>query len=238
MNEIFTPIKQTKISEEIAGQLKSLIFEGKLKPGEKLPSERDLAKSLNVSRVSLREALNTLQGMGLLEVQHGNRTFVRPITTGSIYDPLLSFIKKSPANTLKVFEIRKFLEIGIVFLAAQRATDNEIKQLEKSLKELEEDLGKNRLGAKSDMDFHLIIARATHNWAYVHMMQTIYDLLQEELRLAWGGVFGEKDKRKMLFEQHKRIFNAVRDRDPEKGAEEAKAHLNFVEKNWENAMLK
>ena len=208
MNEIFKPIKQIKIAEEIVNQLKSLIFEGKLKPGEKLPSERELAKSLNVSRVSLREALNTLQGMGLLEIQHGNRSFIRPITTRSVYDPLVSFSKSSPANILKVFEIRKYLEIGAVSLAAERATDNEIKQLEKILEEMEEDLEKNRLGAKSDIDFHLIISRTTHNWAYINLMETLYDLLQEELRIAWGGVFVEKDKRKMLFQQHKNIFDA------------------------------
>ena len=104
MNEIFAPIKQKKISEEIADQLKSLIYQGQLKPGQRLPPERDLAKSLGVSRVSLREALNTLQGMGLLEIQQGNRTFVRPITTLSVYDPLVSFSKGSPANMMQVFE--------------------------------------------------------------------------------------------------------------------------------------
>ena len=74
-NFIFTPIRPKRISDEIVNQLKSLIFNGKLKPGEKIPPERELAKSLNVSRVSLREALNTLQGMGLIEIQQGNSWF-------------------------------------------------------------------------------------------------------------------------------------------------------------------
>ena len=236
MDTLYSPIKPKRISEEIVEQIKALIFEGSLKPGESLPSERELAKSLNVSRVSLREALNTLQGMGLLEIQQGNRTCVRPITTRSIHDPLVSFAKNSPANILKVFEIRKYLEIGCVALAAERATVQEIEQLEEILKEMEEDLKKNRLGAKTDLDFHALLASATHNQAYAHLMHTLYDLLQEELRIAWGGIFKKRDKRNKLFQQHKNILEAVKQRDPERGREEALAHLQFVEERWEKSL--
>ncbi len=236
MNSLYSPIKPKRISEEIVEQIKNLIFAGNLKPGESLPSERDLAKSLNVSRVSLREALNTLQGMGLLEIQQGNRTCVRPITTRSIHDPLVSFAKNSAANILKVFEIRKYLEVGCAALAAERATDQEIEQLEEILDEMEEDLKKNRLGAKTDLDFHALLAQATHNQAYVHLMNTIYDLLQEELRIAWGGIFKKRDQRNKLFQQHKNILEAVKQRDPERGREEALAHLRFVEEKWEKAL--
>ena len=236
MNDLYTPIKPKRISEEIVGQIKALIFEGKLKPGETLPSERELSKSLNVSRVSLREALNTLQGMGLLEIQQGNRTCVRPITTRSIGDPLVSFAKKSPENILKIFEIRKYLELGSVALAAVRATDEEILLLKKISKEMEDDLKKNRLGAKADHDFHTTLAEATHNEAYIHLMKTIYDLLQEELRIAWGGVFRKANRRKKLFQQHQKILDAVIAHDPKKGREEALNHLHFVEENWKNAL--
>jgi GntR family transcriptional regulator, transcriptional repressor for pyruvate dehydrogenase complex len=236
MDTLYSPIKPKRISEEIVEQIKTLIFEGNLKPGESLPPERELSKSLNVSRVSLREALNTLQGMGLLEIQQGNRSCVRPITTRSIHDPLVSFAKNSPGNILKVFEIRKYLEIGSVALAAERATNREIEQLGNILTEMDEDLRKNRLGAKADLDFHSLLAEATHNQAYVHLMNTIYDILQEELRIAWGGIFRKKDKRKKLFEQHLKIFDAVKNRDPESGREEALVHLRFVEERWKKAL--
>jgi len=140
MNERFSPIEQKRVSEEIVEQFKYLIFNEKLKPSERLPPERELAKSLNVSRVSLREALNTLQGMGLVETQQGNRSFVRPITTRSIHDPLVSFSKSSPSNILKVFEVRKHLEIVSVSLAVERSTNDDIKKLEKIIKVMEEDL--------------------------------------------------------------------------------------------------
>ena len=108
MDPRYLPIKPRKISDEIVEQIKSLILQGNLKPGESLPPERTLAKSLNVSRVSLREALNALQGMGLLEIQQGNRTCVRPITTRSIHDPLVSFTKASLSD-FQVFSEFKHL---------------------------------------------------------------------------------------------------------------------------------
>jgi len=236
MNNLYSPIKPRKISDEIVEQIKALILNGNLKPGESLPPERTLAKSLNVSRVSLREALNTLQGMGLLEIQQGNRTCVRPITTRSIHDPLVSFAKSSPANIMKIFEIRKYLELGIVAMAAERATKEQIVFLEKLLEEMEEDLRKNRLGAKADHEFHTTLAEATHNEAYIHLVKTIYDLLQEELRIAWGGIFRKKNTRKKLFGQHKDILEAVKARDPERGREMALAHLRFVEEKWQAAL--
>jgi GntR family transcriptional regulator, transcriptional repressor for pyruvate dehydrogenase complex len=237
MNEIFSPIKQRKISEEIADQLKSTIFSGKLKPGQKLPPERELAKSLNVSRVSLREALNSLQGMGLLEIQRGNRTFVRPITTRSMHDPLVAFCKSSPWSILKVLELRKHLEIGAASLAAELASEEHVGMLQKALAEMEEDLKKNRLGARSDLSFHHTIVEATNNQAFVHIMATIYDLLQEELRIAWGGVFKKRDSRRKLLEQHQSIYRAIRDHEPQKAAEETRLHLTFVEKEWRDALM-
>jgi len=236
MNGMYIPIKPKRISEEIVEQIKNLIFQGKLKPGEKLLPERDLSRALNVSRVSLREALNTLQGMGLLEIQQGNRTFVRPITTLSLHDPLVSFIKGSSTAVLEMFELRKYLEIGCISLAAERAEREEVEELKRILHVMEDDVKKDRLGAKSDLDFHSTIARATHNIAYIHMMHTVYDLLKEELLIAWGSVFREKNRRRKLLGQHQNIFNAIEERNSPRAAQEGLAHLNFVQESWQSAL--
>jgi GntR family transcriptional repressor for pyruvate dehydrogenase complex len=236
MNEIYRPIKPKRISEEIVEQMKSLIFEGKLNPGERLPPERELADSLNVSRVSLREALNTLQGMGLLEIQQGNRTYVRPITTRSVHDPLVAFCKSSPTSVFQLLELRKHLEIGAASLAAERATPEHIKRLERILGEMKEDFQKNRLGARTDLEFHYTIAETTQNHAFLHLISTIHDLLQEELRVAWGSVFNKKDKRRRLMEQHQNIFYAIQNHDGQRAGEEAGLHLDFVEREWKDAL--
>jgi GntR family transcriptional regulator, transcriptional repressor for pyruvate dehydrogenase complex len=236
--DVFTPVKPKRISDDIVKQLSSLISSGKLQPGEKLPPERELAKSLNVSRVSLREALNTLQGMGLIEIQQGNRTFVRPMTTRSISDPFVLFCKQSPKNILQVFEVRKCLEIETVALAAERANPKQVQEMEGVIKRMEEDLKKGRLGAKSDLDFHSAIVNATQNLAFKHLMTTLYDLLQEELRIAWGGIFNSLDSRKVLLQQHSNILLAIKGRDPDKGRKVSREHLEFVEQKWKAAFSK
>ena len=235
--DVFLPIKPKKISEEIVKQLRALIFEGKLQPGEKLPPERELARSLSVSRPPLREALNTLQGMGLIEIQQGNRTFVRPITTRSIYDPLVSFSKESPQNFLQVFEVRKYLDIGSVSLAAERATSKQIKKLEKLIHQMEDDLKNDRLGAKPDLDFHIEIVKITGNYVYRHLVSTIYDLMQGEMRIAWGGIFNNPESKAALLNQHKKIFNAIKSKEPEEGRRSAHEHLDYAEKKWAEALL-
>lgn len=234
---VFSPIKPKKMSEEIVTQLRSLIFEGTLRPGEKLPPERILATLLNVSRPPLREALNALQGMGLIEIQQGNRTFVRPITTRSVYDPLVSFCKASPQNILQIFEVRKQLEIGSVSLAAERATAEQIESLDEIIRQMIEDVKMGHLGAKTDLDFHTAVADATQNHAYKHILATIYDLLQEELRIAWGSTFNNLKSRKALLQQHKNILNAIKNHDPEKGRIVACEHVEFVEQDWKRAFL-
>jgi GntR family transcriptional repressor for pyruvate dehydrogenase complex len=235
--EVFFPVKPKKISEEIVKQLRDLIFSGKLQPGKKLPPERELAKSLNVSRPPLREALNTLQGMGIIEIQQGNRSFVRPITTRSIYDPLVSYSKESPQNILQVFEVRKYLDIGAVSLAAERATPKQIMKLEKFVDQLEGDLKKGRLGAKPDLDFHMEIVKITGNHVYHHLVSTIYDLLQEEYRIAWGGIFNNPESKTVLLEQHKKIVSAIKMNNPQKGRRSAREHLDYAEKKWAEALL-
>ena len=174
--------------------------------------------------------------MGLLEIQQGNRTCVRPITTRSIHDPLVSFTKASLSNFIKVFEVRKYLEVGSAALAAERATRQEIDRLGEIVQEMEQDLKRNRLGAKTDFDFHATITEATHNEAYNHIMHTIHDLLQEEMRIAWGSIFRKKDKRKKLFDQHKKLYQAIRQHDSEKSAEEALVHLSFAEQNFREGL--
>lgn len=238
MDDVFKPIRLKKISEEIVERLRDAIFEERLKPGQKLPAERELAKSLGVSRVSLREALNTLQAMGLLEIQQGNRTFVRPLTTLSIYDPLVSFTKKSTQNMLQVLEVRKHVEAGITALAAEKATEEELERLKEIVGEMEADLKNRRLGAKTDLDFHTTLAEAAHNYPFQHLMKTIYDLLQEELRIAWGSVFPKTNQRTMLLTQHKEILAAILARDPKRAGEAAYAHLQFVEERWVESLTK
>ena len=144
----------------------------------------------------------------------------------------MAFLKASESNVFKLLEIRKYLEIGSVSLATERATSSEIQKLQKILGVMEEDINRNRLGAKADVEFHITIAEATRNQLYIHFMHTIYDLLQDKIRNAWGGVFRKKNRRTKLLKQHMGILEAIKNRDRLMGLEKAMIHFDYVDENW------
>ena len=222
---MFKSIKRQRVSDEIVNQVKNLISEGKLKPGDRLPPERELIKEFGVSRPSIREALNSLVAQGFLEVKQGNRTFVKSITSEKIQDPLSLLLKADTKKIFDLIEVRKAMETWGAFHAAQRVTEEDIKRLEGIIAKMKAALDESKPWVKQDADFHLAMAQATHNTIQTHMMFTIYDLLRESV----ARVFRDQGKAKKLFHQHYRIFSAIKNRSPEKARERMLEHLNYVE---------
>jgi GntR family transcriptional repressor for pyruvate dehydrogenase complex len=221
---MFKSVKHTRVSDEIIDQIKSLISEGILKPGDRLPPERELVKKFGVSRPSLREALNSLVAMRFLEVKT-KRTFVKSVTSERRQDPLSLLIKTDTQKIFDLIEVRKAIEVWSAFHAAQRATEEDIKRLESIIKEMKKGFGEGRSWEKQDADFHLALAQTTHNTIQTHIMSTIYDLLRESV----ARVFTDQEKIKKLLHQHYRIFNAIKNHSPDKARERTLEHLNYVE---------
>jgi GntR family transcriptional repressor for pyruvate dehydrogenase complex len=221
---MFKSIKHTKVSDEIVNQIKSQISEGMLKPGDRLPPERELVNQFGVSRPSLREALNFLVAMGFLEVR-GKRTYIKSVASESMQNPLSLLIKADTQKIFDLIEVRKAIEVWGAFLAAQRATEEDIKQLENIIEEMRKSFEEGRSWEKQDADFHLGIAQATHNTIQTHIMSTIYDLLRESM----AKVFKDRTKVKKLIDQHRRIFSAIKNHSPDKARERTLEHLNYVE---------
>jgi len=222
---MFSPIRHTRVSDEIVNQVKNLISKGTLKPGDQLPPERELIKQFGVSRPTLREALKSLIAMGFLEVAQTKRTFVKSVISDRMQDPLTLLIKTDTQKIFDLIEVRKALEAWSAFLAAERATEDDIKQLESIIKEMKTAAEKGRFWEKEDADFHLAIAQATHNTIQTHIMSTIYDLLRESV----AKVFTDQAKLKRLLHQHYRIFSAIKNHSPEKARDRTLEHLNYVD---------
>jgi len=220
----FKSVKHTKVSDEIVHQVKTIISEGKLKPGDRLPPERELIKEFGVSRPSLREALNTLVAVGFLEVK-GKRTFIKSVASESMQNPLSLLIKADAKKIFDLIEVRKAIEVWGASLAAQRATEEDIKQLAGIIGEMKKAFEEGRSWEKQDADFHLGIAQATHNTIQIHIMSTIYDLLRESM----VRVFRDRSKVKKLLDHHHRMFSAIKNHSPDKARERTLEHLNYVE---------
>lgn len=225
----FQPIKPKKISSQIAEQIRSSILAGEFTPGEKLPPERELAEMFGVSRPSVREALNILTSSGMVMSYQGGGTVVKSLVEISAGNPLSDLIKGEQARALDVIEVRKCMEAWTSYYAAKRALPEDLRKMEQIVVEMERNLEGMKPSQDLDANFHIIIAQATHNIVWLHLMQSIFDAMKEFQRGVWRVVYQTEEDHLMLFRHHRAVFEAIRDRDAERARDEMLAHLNFAE---------
>ena len=223
--QIFRPIKQEKLSVKISSQIKTLIIEGELKPGDPLPPERELMRLLNVSRPSIREALKSLIGMGFLEASKGNRTIVKSLASGRMLDPLHQLLQDNITIVFELIEVRKAIEAWNAYYAAKRATPADIVRLEKNIAAMKEKVGDPDFAIeKVDADFHMAISEATHNKIQTHIMFTIYDTIRESI-----GKYFQSINFNDVYHQHQDIVLAIKKKNPDAAREKILEHLEYVE---------
>jgi GntR family transcriptional repressor for pyruvate dehydrogenase complex len=222
---MFKPIKHNKVSDEIVNQIKTQISEGMLKPGDRLPPERELVKEFGVSRPSLREALNTLVAQGFLGVK-GKRTFVKSVASESMQDPLSLLIKSDTQKIFDLIEVRKALETWNAYFAAKRATVDDIALLEELIESMRKTIEEHGTAfEEQDADLHLAIARATHNTLQAHLMFTIHDTLKEFIGRYYTIMRDDKN----IFDQHTKIVEAIKNKAPDLARREVFRHLEYIE---------
>ncbi|HDZ23996.1 MAG TPA: FadR family transcriptional regulator [Desulfobacteraceae bacterium] len=226
---MFHRISPKKISDEIIEQFKTLVSTGELKPGDELPSEREMAESIGVSRPPLREALNALQAMGFIEIRPRSRILVKSLTQKPVEDPLSLLISDDPEKFFELLDIRRAMESWASFNAAKKATESDIKRLEQIIARDQENLRNNREDAKTDADFHISIALAAHNTVLSHLTASCYNMLWSTQKMSRKQLFRKKENKQRIAEQHLRIFQAIKSRNPDQASREARRHINFVE---------
>lgn len=224
------PIKTKKIYEEIVEQIKQLILDGHIKPGDKLPSERHLVESFKVSRASIREALSALEMMGLIEVRTGEGAYFRQLQADSMAVSLTWALSMEKGSVMELLEVRRMMEVQAVGYAAERASAEELNELEAILNSMQLNLyNSGALSEKADHSFHYNIARATHNKIIIRLMDTISDHLQHLIRASRSKLYEGKYTPELLYEEHVRIFLALKDRNVEEARKQMTIHLNGVE---------
>lgn len=217
----YKPIKQEKISTLIVDQIKSHIIKGNLNPGDPLPSERELMKSLHVSRSSLREALKVLNALGFIEIAQRKRTRVKSLVPGSFVDPIRRILKENLDTVLEVHDVRTCLELWNVYYAAKRATDKNIERLKENIESMEKKIIAKKSLIDDDAAFHLEISGATHNKIQTHLMYSIYALIRTTV-----GICYETDESLDILEEHQNIYQAIKDKNPELARQKMNIHLD------------
>lgn len=226
----FQSVKVPRLSETIAAQIEQLVIEGALKPGERLPPERELAQKLAVSRPSLREAIVVLESRGLLESRRGGGTFVCDLTAPGLTDPLMHLMESHPETAYDILELRAALEQTAAYFAALRRTesDREILRRRFDAMDLDPEHYDAVQEAELDTEFHLALADASHNVALVHVMRGLFLLLRGHITRNLEKLHSKGASREAIRAQHQAILEAVEAGEPEAARAAAGSHLEFV----------
>lgn len=225
----FKPIKPQKISAQIAAQIRNSIMTGEFIPGDRLPPERELAEMFGVSRPSVREALNILGASGLVEVLQGGGTTVKSLMEQGSGNTLGDMIRKEQERALDVIEVRKCMESWTAYFAAKRALPEDLRRMEQILDGMRQNLELLQPSEDLDANFHLVVARATHNVVWLHLMQNIFDAMKEFQRGVWRAIYLTSEDQHQLFLHHQAVYQAINNRDAERARTLMLEHLGFAE---------
>ncbi len=222
---MFKPIKKAKVYEEIVAKIKDMIEKGRFKSGDQLPVERELAEVFRVSRSSVREALRSLESQGFIESRQGNGTYIANQADDPLVTSLASVIFTEKDDQMELFEMRRMIEPDLAYLAAERATEEEIDMMEKTLVLQEDLIARGESGKDVDKNFHYILARAAKNKALLRITDNIIDLLAES-REQYLQVEGRPQKSIL---RHREVLDAIRAGDPARAEKCMLEHLMDIE---------
>ncbi len=246
----FQRIEAEKLSQSVVKQIEKLVLRGILRPGDRLPSERELSERLGVSRPSLREAVAELQSRGLLATRAGAGIYVADVL-GSAFSPALIELLGSHDDAIfDYIAFRQDLEGIAAERAALQGSDTDLKVIDTILQKMEVAHRKRNPSDEAELDaeFHLAIIEASHNVILLHMMRASFDLLRQGVFYNRQQMFKNRTTRDMLLDQHRAINAGIQARDPAAAKAAVVAHLDYVteelsslkssEKNEEVARLR
>ena len=214
------PLSRNIVSEEIYQQMLGFIKNGEWKPGEKIPSEAELKDKFSVSRISVREALQKLSALGLINSKPGLGTFVSDLSSGLYIQNLIPVFLLDKPGVMDVLEFRKAVELECVKLAARRATEDEIQELAgilENIKNSKDDLSRY---AGYDFQFHNLLFNMTKNQLFIKVNLLLQEIFKkgflEQTATAENFDYGE----------HHKIYSAIREGDPEAAVVAMREHIN------------
>jgi GntR family transcriptional repressor for pyruvate dehydrogenase complex len=222
---MYEPIHSPRLYEQIVQQIEERILKGDLKPGEKLPSEHELAEQFGVSRTAIREATKTLRTKGLVEVQLGRGTFVSDDTSQHLRTPLDQVFKtKQEGRIQNLVEIREIIETRIAALAAERADQNDINDMQSAIDAMEKALDQVEAFVEADLGFHHALAKSTKNPLVTQIFSAIVDMLSEQITHT----FQTCDDIEQKLQLHKQILESIVNRDPQAASEAMHTQLEAI----------
>ena len=230
---MYTPIRSSKVYEQITEQIEQLILSGKLRSGDRLPTERELAEQFQASRTAVREAMKTLAQKGLVDMRPGRGTIVIDGTSQAMRHSLGLMMRVGQAGgSDNLVEVREILEPEIAALAAARATEEHMAALQKAVEIMDTSLDDADTFIDADNDFHRALAKATQNALILSFVDSIVDLLSEQRKNIFS-VSGGSSRGQV---HHKLLLAAIQLHDPEAARVAMRAHLQQVRADAKTAL--
>lgn len=214
-------LQEKKVYEGILLQIHELVQEKNLRPGDKLPSERELSEQLGAGRSSVREALRALELLGLIETRRGEGTFLRHYRHNRLIDILGFFILRDYKTKKDLIEMRKVLELDAVRMACRRATAKHFEEMERILAAAEERIEQGEIPTEEDYLFHRVICRSSRN----SILHRIWTPLVEYSNSVRNESLAREGRARSAVMEHRKIMEAIRAGDEEKAVERMRAHL-------------
>lgn len=218
------PIRNEGLTEHLVRRMKEIILDGVLRPGDRLPPERELSVMLNVSRSSLRQALKVFQVMGVLEVRQGSGNYLSENAAAVLREPQGLLVPLNGVSFAELFETRRAIEAESAACAAKRARRRELDHMEEAMRKMKEARGDFAKFAEHDAAFHRAIAVASGNVVFEWFVTLIQQILMEA-QISHA----RTSKLPGILDAHRRILDAIRSRDSERARQEMLSHLVLSE---------
>lgn len=227
---VFQPIIHQRTAEAVVERFKGLILDGVLRPGDRLPAERNMAQDLDVSRPVLRDALAVLEADGLVVARAGEGTFIADLIGPVFSDPVARLMRSSKRGMADFLEFRRLVEADMATLAASRATAADREML-LSLAQAMQDAhaeGDADREAELDVELHTLIVEAAHNVMFLHILRASYTLLADDVFTNRRRLYAEPGERDLLLNQHLALIEAICAGDNNAARRAAEAHIDHV----------
>ncbi len=230
---MYSPIHSGRLYEQIVAQIEERILNGELRPGDKLPAERELADQFGVSRTAIREAMKALTHSGLVVIQPGRGTFVTDISSKVVRHSFDMLVRGSNETGIKdLIEVREILEPEIAALAAVRAGSEDIESMEEAVRAMDMAMDDLETFIEADLDFHLALAQGSNNVLIPALIDTLVELLREHRKRA-ASVEGGMSRGQP---HHKIILAAIKNNDANAARNSMRGHLEQVRKEIETTL--
>lgn len=216
--------KQKRVYQFIIEQVKESMENGDLKPGDKLPSERELANLMSVSRSAIREALSVMESAGLVEVLRGIGVFLKEDENGQLLSRMDGILHQRGINLVELLEVRQGIEGQSAYLAAIRRTKSDVKELKRAYEQMEKKYANNQVAEQEDLEFHTSVVKASKNLMLLESVKLFSDTFLDGVQqLRSKSILTGKSQVVLL--EHLDIYKAIEKQDPEKAQEAMLHHL-------------